>query len=89
MSLFALVGQEYAKADFRWGVSDPNIVSLEILTVFFNGALCLLLVYAIFNNKAYRCALWYLIIAFKLCNAGTMCRWYFKFVSYTEVLYPL
>ncbi|XP_064393875.1 emopamil-binding protein-like [Halichondria panicea] len=52
--LVAQIWQEYAKADFRWGVSDPNIVSLEILTVFFNGALCLLLVYAIFNNKAYR-----------------------------------
>lgn len=53
-SCSAIAGQEYAKADARWGESDPTIVSLEILTVIFNGSLCLLLVYAIFNNKPYR-----------------------------------
>lgn len=25
--------KEYALADFRWGVADPTVVSLEILTV--------------------------------------------------------
>lgn len=30
---FAYLWQEYAKADARWGWSDPNVVSLEILTV--------------------------------------------------------
>jgi hypothetical protein len=28
-----LTGKEYTRADFRWGVSDPTVVSLEILTV--------------------------------------------------------
>ena len=50
----AIPGKEYAKADSRWGTSDPTIVSLELLTVFFNGSLCLLLVYAIVMDKAYR-----------------------------------
>ena len=48
------LGKEYAKADYRWGQADPTIVSLELLTVFFNGPLCLLLVYAIICNKPYR-----------------------------------
>lgn len=55
MSLFSLhAGKEYAKADARWGVSDPTIVSLEILTVFLNGFLCLFLVYAVVAHKPYR-----------------------------------
>lgn len=49
-----IAGKEYAKADARWGVSDPTIVSLEILTVFFNGFLCVVLVYAIVAHKSYR-----------------------------------
>ena len=51
---FLVTGKEYAKADSRWGVADPTIVSLEILTVFFNGFLCLFLVYAIVADKPYR-----------------------------------
>ena len=34
------IGKEYAKADFRWGVSDPTVVSLEILTVLGAAPLC-------------------------------------------------
>ncbi len=33
-------GKEYALADFRWGVSDPTVVSLELLTVFGVGTMC-------------------------------------------------
>lgn len=33
-------GKEYAAADFRWGNSDPTVVSLEILTVLGAGPLC-------------------------------------------------
>lgn len=33
-------GREYALADFRWGVSDPTVVSLELLTVFGVGTMC-------------------------------------------------
>ena len=34
------IGKEYALADSRWGVSDPTVVSLEILTVFGVGTMC-------------------------------------------------
>ncbi|KJE90635.1 hypothetical protein CAOG_009473 [Capsaspora owczarzaki ATCC 30864] len=33
---FASLWKEYSKADARWLVSDPTVVSLEILTVFFD-----------------------------------------------------
>ena len=52
--LMAELWKEYAKADARWGVSDPTIVSLEILTVFFNGSVTLILVHAILARKTYR-----------------------------------
>lgn len=52
--LMAELWKEYAKADARWGVSDPTIVSLEILTVFFNGSMTLILVHAILTDKPYR-----------------------------------
>jgi len=35
-----ILGREYAAADFRWGVSDPTVVSLELLTVLGAGPLC-------------------------------------------------
>ncbi|XP_067669695.1 emopamil-binding protein-like [Haliotis asinina] len=50
----ALLWQEYGKADKRWLVSDPTIVSLEMLTVFLDGPLCVILVYAIVEDKHYR-----------------------------------
>ncbi|CAI8042476.1 Emopamil-binding protein-like [Geodia barretti] len=52
--LMADLWKEYAKADARWGVSDPTIVSLEILTVFFNGTLTLVLVHAVLAGRSYR-----------------------------------
>ncbi|WFD36412.1 GDP-Man:Man3GlcNAc2-PP-dolichol alpha-1,2-mannosyltransferase [Malassezia cuniculi] len=36
---FAEVWQEYSKADSRWGVADPGVVSVEILTVVLGGPL--------------------------------------------------
>jgi len=48
------IGKEYAKVDARWGVSDPTIVSLELLTVPNNGLLTLLLIYAILTDKPWR-----------------------------------
>jgi hypothetical protein len=32
-------GKEYARADYRWGISDPTVVALEILTFFGVGPL--------------------------------------------------
>ena len=58
VSLFILVsfciGKEYGKADKRWLVSDPTIVSLEVLTVLVDGPLCIMLVYAICKERYYR-----------------------------------
>lgn len=48
------IGKEYAKVDARWGVSDPTIVSLELLTVPNNGLLTLLLIYTILTDKPWR-----------------------------------
>ena len=52
--LLADMWKEYAKADARWGVSDPNIVALEVLTVFFNGTLTVVLLHAVLTGKSYR-----------------------------------
>ena len=38
--IFAELWKEYAHADFRWGFSDPTVVSLEILTVLGAGPMC-------------------------------------------------
>ncbi|XP_038050672.1 emopamil-binding protein-like [Patiria miniata] len=51
---FADVWKEYARADARWGVSDPTIVSMELLTVVLDGILAVVLVYAILKDKHYR-----------------------------------
>jgi len=46
--------QEYGKADTRWLYSDSCVVSLEILTVVFDGTLCFVILYAMIRNKPYR-----------------------------------
>lgn len=38
--VFAELWKEYARADSRWGVADPTVVSLELLTVLGAGPLC-------------------------------------------------
>lgn len=52
--LFAEIWQEYARADFRWGVSDATVVTLEMWTVLLNGPMCILVAYAILTDKPYR-----------------------------------
>ncbi|CAM0140018.1 hypothetical protein VKS41_007309 [Umbelopsis sp. WA50703] len=51
---FAELWKEYAKADIRWGLADPTVVSLEILTVLGAGPLCVLLMYQIVKNDPAR-----------------------------------
>jgi len=46
--------KEYARADFRWGVSDPTIVSLEILTVLGAGTMCCWILYQLVNDDPAR-----------------------------------
>ncbi|XP_026219316.1 emopamil-binding protein-like [Anabas testudineus] len=46
--------REYGKADSRWLVSDPTIVSIEILTVVLDSLLAVLLIHAVRKDKYYR-----------------------------------
>ncbi|XP_060563369.1 emopamil-binding protein-like [Ruditapes philippinarum] len=50
----AMTWKEYAKADERWGISDPTIVSLEILTVTIVTLFAIMLIYAIIEGRYYR-----------------------------------
>ncbi|XP_004714137.1 emopamil-binding protein-like, partial [Echinops telfairi] len=52
--LLASLWKEYGKADARWLYFDPNIVAVELLTVFLDGFLALVLIYAIVKEKYYR-----------------------------------
>uniref|UniRef100_A0AAZ1XK93 EXPERA domain-containing protein n=1 Tax=Oreochromis aureus TaxID=47969 RepID=A0AAZ1XK93_OREAU len=57
--------KEYGKADSRWLVSDPTIVSIEILTVILDSLLALLLIHAVLKDKYYR---HFLQIALSVCE---------------------
>lgn len=46
--------REYAAADFRWGFSDPTVVSLEILTVLGGVPLCLYILKLLVNDDPAR-----------------------------------
>nr|XP_046238818.1 emopamil-binding protein-like [Scatophagus argus] len=46
--------KEYGKADKRWLISDPTIVSIEILTVILDSLLAVLLIHAVLKDKYYR-----------------------------------
>ncbi|KAG8214611.1 Emopamil binding protein-domain-containing protein [Butyriboletus roseoflavus] len=51
---FADLWKEYTLADTRWGVSDPTVVSLEILTVFGAGSLCCYILTQVIKNDPSR-----------------------------------
>uniref|UniRef100_A0A665TCP1 EBP like n=1 Tax=Echeneis naucrates TaxID=173247 RepID=A0A665TCP1_ECHNA len=57
--------REYGKADSRWLVSDPTIVSIEILTVVLDSLLAALLIHAVQTDKYYR---HFLQIALSVCE---------------------
>jgi len=46
--------KEYARADYRWGVSEPTVVSLELLTVFGAGPLSCYILYQLTRNDMVR-----------------------------------
>jgi hypothetical protein len=48
------IWREYVTADARWGVSDPTVVSLEILTVLGAGPLCCYILNQIVKNDPAR-----------------------------------
>ncbi|KAI8334568.1 Emopamil-binding protein [Chlamydoabsidia padenii] len=60
--MFALLWQEYTKADERWGFADPTIVSIELMTVFVDGFLCLLILRQLINNNPAR-HFWIVVIS--------------------------
>jgi len=51
---FAEMWKEYARADYRWGISDPTVVSLELLTVFGAGLLCCYILKLLANDDPAR-----------------------------------
>lgn len=51
---FSNSGGEYAAADFRWGFSDPTVVSLEILTVLGGVPLCIYILKLLTNDDPAR-----------------------------------
>jgi hypothetical protein len=51
---YIISGKEYAKADFRWGIADPTVVSLEILTVLGVAPMCLYVLRQLINNDPAR-----------------------------------
>ncbi|TCD70519.1 hypothetical protein EIP91_002864 [Steccherinum ochraceum] len=51
---FAELWKEYARADARWGVSDPTVVSLEILTVLGAGPMCFYILKQLASNDPAR-----------------------------------
>ncbi|XP_070850242.1 emopamil-binding protein-like [Chaetodon trifascialis] len=63
--LLAELWKEYGKADNRWLISDPTIVSIEILTVVLDSVLALLLIHAVLKDKYYR---HFLQIALSVCE---------------------
>ena len=52
-SFMGWLWREYSRADTRWSVRDPNVISIEMLTVFM-GVLCLLQVGAVLCRTKWR-----------------------------------
>ena len=52
-SYWGFMWRLYAKADARWAVNDPGLISIEVATVFM-GLLCLVQLYALWNRSSYR-----------------------------------
>lgn len=60
---FASVWREYSNADARWGVADPCIVSVEMLTVVLAGPLALYTAWLVLSaNEKYHIYLCFLCI---------------------------
>ncbi|KAG6330693.1 hypothetical protein ID866_8393 [Astraeus odoratus] len=68
--MFSELWKEYARADARWGIADPNVVSLEILTVLGGAPLCFYILKQLVENDPAR---HYWIIV--LCTAELYGGW--------------
>ncbi|EIW80984.1 Emopamil-binding protein [Coniophora puteana RWD-64-598 SS2] len=67
----AALWKEYAAADARWGVSDPTVVSLEILTVIGVGLLCCLALKQLVNDDPAR-HYWIIVLSTSELYGGWM-----------------
>ena len=52
-NLLGYIWREYGRADARWAVRDPTVISIEIITVLV-GVLCVVNIYAIWRQNPYR-----------------------------------
>ena len=59
------IWREYGRADLRWVIRDPTIISVEIATVFV-GILCLFQIYAVATRASWRHVLQVIISAAEL-----------------------
>ncbi|PFH53288.1 hypothetical protein AMATHDRAFT_137950 [Amanita thiersii Skay4041] len=66
----AQMWKDYSAADFRWGIADPTVVSLEILTVLGAGPMCCYILKQLVQNDPAR---HYWIIV--LCTAELYGGW--------------
>jgi hypothetical protein len=75
--------KEYALADFRWGVADPTVVSLEILTVLGAGPMALFIAYQMTQNDPAR-HYWIVVISTAELYGG--CVRIKRWITISEVL---
>lgn len=59
------IWREYGRADARWAVRDPNVISIEVATVAI-GVLCVFQVYGVLHKSAWRHPLQILICVAEL-----------------------
>ncbi|KAK6540201.1 hypothetical protein TWF694_009020 [Orbilia ellipsospora] len=68
---FALIWQEYAKADSRWSVADPNVVAIELPTVLLEGPGAAYICYLLAKGKS-SVWFWILVVAVGEIYGGWM-----------------
>jgi hypothetical protein len=67
------LGKEYTRADARWGVSDPTVVSLEILTVLGAAPMCCYIIRQIVKDDPAR-HYWIIVLSTAELYGGYVCR---------------
>lgn len=68
---FAQLWMVYARADKRWGGADLGVISLELLTVFFDGPVALYVAYLI-AKKDPKASFWMIVLATCELYGGTL-----------------
>jgi EXPERA (EXPanded EBP superfamily) len=69
---FAALWMEYAKADSRWAVSDPTVISLELLTVLIGGPLAAYICLLIQRKQLGSAAFWMVVLGTAEIYGGWM-----------------